>query len=447
MGKGLTIFGAVLGVILAFSILYIWINNSHLVGISGSASSTAYSTSIYTTSTSSKPITTTIPTSRPSSLLILTNSTGGKVLQNTQTGAIINISLTPSSLGLVPLTQQTYQQVVAANSRNTNFGIYGKQDNYSGPGIYTDAQDNNYAISNLTQYLAINPTSKKVFQINKYGTIINISAVPNQGYIFNGWTCNGNNCYSGPNQNATITMNNNLSEIANFRLKSGFYYLNVLANISAGSLIGSGVYTNGTVINISETPQQGYIFAGWSCHGWGCYTGSGKSCGSVGSSCVSITMHGNITEIADYQSGAPYNGLCKGCEQYTLTTTQTTTTIPASAYSFNSPISPGTLTVGQTIDNQGDNFTLTGVILTNGVPEANITVVCYHQGYPVPDPSYSCPSGACQWYTGYIGYYWIFPTLSHNLDYGNACNDESIYVSHVNWSPNVSDQWAVIQIG
>ena len=406
---------------------------------------TKYTSTIIFTSTlnSTSTIATTPSISQPHLFLILTNYTGGRVSQGIQTNV-----LTPSSFGLAPLTQQEYQQVISINSKNPNFGAYGNQEIYSGPGVYEDIQGNNYIVSNPTQYLAVNPTGGKVSyyaQIDKYGTIINISAIPNQGYIFDGWNCEGNNCYSGNDTNITIKMTNNITETANFKLKSGFYYLNVLSNTSTGNLIGSGVYTNGTIINISETPPQGYVFVGWACHGWGCYTGSGKNFGVFGSSWVNITMRGNITEIADYQSGAPSQGTCEGCGQYPSTTTQITTTIPASAYSFNSSISQGALTVGQTIDNQGDNFTLSGVVLTNGVPEANITVVCYHQGYPVP--SYSCPSGACQWYTGYIGNYWIYPTSSYNLDYGNACDGESIYVGHVNWSPNVSDRWATVQIG
>jgi hypothetical protein len=203
---------------------------------------------------------------------------------------------------------------------------------------------------------------------------------------------------------------------------------------------------SGTVVNISETPQQGYVFDGWdtlatSRNG---YTGFGKGCSTFGSSCVSITIYGNITEIADYQSAAPATGLCEGCAQYTSTIAPTTTIIPTSAYSFNSPISSGALTIGQTIDNQGDNFTLTGVVLPDGIPEANITVACYHAGYPVP--SYSNPSGAVQWYTGYVGDFWIYPDQTHNLSYGNSCDNEVIRVSHVNWSPDINDQWAIVQI-
>ncbi len=254
--------------------------------------------------------------------------------------------------------------------------------------------------------------------------------------MFAGWTCEGNNCYSGSNQNATITMNNNVSETATFKLKPNVYYLNVIANASgAGNLTGSGMYMNGTVVNISETPQQGYVFQGWDtlATSRGGYAGSGKSCGSSGSYCVSITIYGNVTEIADYQSAPSV--------QYSFTTTLPTTTIPVSAYSFNSPVPSGALSVGQTIDNQGDNFTLVGVALPNGIPEANITVFCYH----APLPSYISQPGY-QWYRGYVGDFWINPDQTYNLSVGNACDNEAIRVSHVNWSPYTDDQWAIVQI-
>ncbi|MEM5829291.1 MAG: hypothetical protein QW040_00415 [Candidatus Aenigmatarchaeota archaeon] len=84
------------------------------------------------------------------------------------------------------------------------------------------SSDNKIA-SYKTQYylqMSVNPSmgGKTSPQSGWYdmGSSITISATPNPGYIFSGWTCSGSGCYSGTLSSATITINNPINEIANF---------------------------------------------------------------------------------------------------------------------------------------------------------------------------------------------------------------------------------------
>ncbi len=71
---------------------------------------------------------------------------------------------------------------------------------------------------------------------------------------------------------------------------------------SEGSVTpGSGTYSSGSAVTISETPAANYHFVDWSCSGSGCYSGTGTS--------QTITINNNIAETANF---AP--------DTYTITT-------------------------------------------------------------------------------------------------------------------------------
>jgi uncharacterized repeat protein (TIGR02543 family) len=50
------------------------------------------------------------------------------------------------------------------------------------------------------------------------GTLFTLDATPYSGYTFQGWTCSGNGCYAGTDSHITITINNDVTENANFAL-------------------------------------------------------------------------------------------------------------------------------------------------------------------------------------------------------------------------------------
>ena len=94
------------------------------------------------------------------------------------------------------------------------------------------------------------------------GTSASISATPDTGYSFSGWSGNG---AVDPNASSTsVDMSQARTLSASFSLNS--YDLTVLAG-SGGSVTGSGSFSHGTNPSISATPDTGYSFIGWSGEG------------------------------------------------------------------------------------------------------------------------------------------------------------------------------------
>ena len=90
------------------------------------------------------------------------------------------------------------------------------------------------------------------------GTSASISATPSTGYSFNGWS--DNNPVDPNASSTTVDMSQARSLSASFSLNS--YDLTVLAG-SGGSVIGSGSFPHGSLVNVSATPNAGYSFIQW----------------------------------------------------------------------------------------------------------------------------------------------------------------------------------------
>ena len=114
------------------------------------------------------------------------------------------------------------------------------------------------------------------------GTILTITATPNQGYRFVRWN-DGNT-----NSSRTITVTGNAAYIANFEALPQQYTITVLsANETMGTVTGGGVYDEGTILTITATPNQGYRFVRW-------------NDGNTNSS-RTLTVTGNATYIANFE--------------------------------------------------------------------------------------------------------------------------------------------------
>ncbi len=133
------------------------------------------------------------------------------------------------------------------------------------------------------------------------GTNVVISAVSNNGYTFIGWFCSGVGCYSGTNSSATIAMNNNVTEIANFISTAQQQYTLNVENNGCAAVNGSGIYNAGSYAAFSVAVPSGDTFSGWSGSGNGSYTGTAIT--------QSVVMNNNITEVAT----------CKPIVSYLLT--------------------------------------------------------------------------------------------------------------------------------
>lgn len=134
------------------------------------------------------------------------------------------------------------------------------------------------------------------------GTQVTISETPASGYIFTGWSCTGTGCYSGTTKSATITMNSDIVETANFQQSIATYTLTTNVNPTNGGTASppSGSYQAGNTVIISETPASGYEFNDWTCTGIGCYAGTAST--------NTLTMSDNTVETANFnkQTGFYY---------------------------------------------------------------------------------------------------------------------------------------------
>jgi hypothetical protein len=89
------------------------------------------------------------------------------------------------------------------------------------------------------------------------GTQVSITATPDAGYSFSGWS---NGSTANP---LTVTLNSNTSITANFQVIVNSYTLTLTAG-EGGAASGGGVYEEGTEVTITATPEEGYEFIGWS---------------------------------------------------------------------------------------------------------------------------------------------------------------------------------------
>ena len=134
------------------------------------------------------------------------------------------------------------------------------------------------------------------------------------------------------------------------------YYLNMSATpLGAGNLTpGNGYYYAGSKVAISEKPNIGYAFSGWSGFGDGNYTGPNKT--------AIIEMNSNITEYAKYVKlvkmyvNATYNGIPVYVNGVLNTTTNGTVYLmPGLKYTLSLPryitISNGTKYVFESMQN------------------------------------------------------------------------------------------------
>jgi hypothetical protein len=133
-----------------------------------------------------------------------------------------------------------------------------------------------------------------------YGSIVNFSEAPENGYVFVNWSCTGSGCYSGDYQNPEITVYGNVTETAKFRRE--MVNISVIASPANGGIVsGSGRYGAGSIVNLIAAADNGYRFNNWSCTGSGCYSGDMEN--------FTINASGNIEEVANFVSSVNPGGI------------------------------------------------------------------------------------------------------------------------------------------
>ena len=149
------------------------------------------------------------------------------------------------------------------------------------------------------------------------GTQVTLTATPNSGYTFAGWS--GGVC-SGTSTSCTVTMSADVTATATFNTSTppppttytlvvsipesggqpgpGYVGGNTSPVIDCGSeiiggsprqgIVCSATYNSGTIVTLTETPLSGYVFGGWS-----------GGCSGTATTCT-VTMNQNVTVTATF---------------------------------------------------------------------------------------------------------------------------------------------------
>ena len=156
---------------------------------------------------------------------------------------------------------------------------------YTSPLIANRTLVANFVASGFSlNVIAVNGTAVKNPVLVSYtsGASVAITATPNTGYTFTGWSGDA----TGSLNPLPITMNANKNITANFALTSSGFTLNVVA--TNGSVLKNPnelTYTSGASVVLTATANTGYTFTGW----------SGDATGSVSPLTVIMNSNKNIT--------------------------------------------------------------------------------------------------------------------------------------------------------
>ena len=147
----------------------------------------------------------------------------------------------------------------------------------------TSRRDRDWPSFNLSISISNNTGGNASGEGSYYlGSSASISATPNTGYSFVGWT--GDGVTDSTQASTSVDMTQARSVSASFAINS--YELSVLAG-SGGSVSGNGSFTHGSSASITATPNTGYSFVEW--------TGDGVSDSTQASTSVDMTQARSIS--------------------------------------------------------------------------------------------------------------------------------------------------------
>ena len=178
-------------------------------------------------------------------------------------GTVVTINATPNDYWyFVNWTGET-DNITDANAANTTITMTG---NYS---IAANFDQINLTV-NVTPAGKGNVTADGVLLTNYpntttwlNGTVVTINATPNAYWDFVNWTGETDNITDVNATNTTITMTGNYSITANFAQVNYTLTMAVTGNGTTVPAVGGHSYVNGTVVNITATPDAYWNFVNW----------------------------------------------------------------------------------------------------------------------------------------------------------------------------------------
>ena len=216
--------------------------------------------------------------------LTIQSSTGGTTdpipgTYNYSVGEVVTINATPSANYLFD-----HWRLDSVNNSTNPISVT-MNANHSLQAFFTPS----YTLTvNATAGGTTNPTPGTYIYSNM--TVVNVTAFPSTGYYLYYWELDGNN--NGTRNPISIIMN------ANHTLKAVFVLIpcTLTITVTAGgttSPSGTGIYSYGTVVNITAWPSTGYYFDHWDL--------DGVNVGGVNP--VSITMNEDYALHAVFEFG------------------------------------------------------------------------------------------------------------------------------------------------
>lgn len=185
---------------------------------------------------------------------------------------------------------------------------------------------------NLTAGTGGTTTSVPAGSSHAFGSLVSISATPDSGYYFTGWTGSGITDLNA--STTTLTISGNQTALANFaQIPVGNFVVQLRANpnSSASNLTGAGTYTPNQVIQVSATSNPGYSFQNW----------SGGTFADANSPTTSITVSQDLNLTANFTAtthqlnlSSGTGGSVNGAGSFTYGTTTQITATPDTGYSF-----------------------------------------------------------------------------------------------------------------
>jgi len=143
----------------------------------------------------------------------------------------------------------------------------------------------------LTMAVSGNGTTTPTIGGHTYatGTVVDITATPDTYWYFVNWTGDvANNTLAS----TSVTVDANKTVTANFAQVNYTLTMAVNGNGNTTPAIGDHSYANGTVMDITATPDTYWHFVNW--------TGNVSTIGNVNSSTTTINMAGNYSIVANF---------------------------------------------------------------------------------------------------------------------------------------------------
>jgi len=132
-------------------------------------------------------------------------------------------------------------------------------------------------------------------------TVIGLTATPDAGYRFAGWTGDVGTIANVNAASTTITISGDYSITANFEAVSAGQHSLTTSSTTGGSVTAPGeatfTYDAGTVVSLVATPATGYHFVNW--------TGDVGTIVNVNAASTTIAMSGSYSILANFLEDSP----------------------------------------------------------------------------------------------------------------------------------------------